>query len=686
MRGGWSYLEEGRARLARHPCHAPRDDAVRRVVPATWQSYPSTPAASSESSSISVRVSFFDPIFEGQFWRSSGTQNGSCSISSESSRRPLSNGIKFAQIGVRTRGVMAPGSRGVGAVFVHFSGEDSGQTGDAIGEPRVPRRSWSRYLSNAPGLADQLVASRKDSAREGGCPGGKNAFCSQRAFFSNLVPVPDSRESELGLREIWFPRTEATGVFLVRLRAVFRSGFRLDPIKFLAIREFHVVHECVFFPTCPGSQINLLRVRKTLCASVATSVGKFRKFQHSLISSACFHARGRRSSRCRISTILVSSESSCYLLFNGTGLAQRRAWVLARYDLANGGRRNVPYAKGTESKLLIRALRIGQGVVSSIPAFGPGQTSGQTWSTLVKLGRIFSKLPGNVSRTAFQGFSGIVDPSRVRKQLRSNPWSNLVNPGQTWSTLDKFGQTLGNVSRTFFLGVFDVASPRRIRPTWFGLPRFACRHPRKSRGIRERCLVSRSVVQESRNPSQRVSSETLYTPSWPTETPYETSERTNTEKASVRSPSRHTDPNEGSVRREDRKATPKDLGSHHSGRKNVQRCLRYSSTTFRTKDSLKIISDLRREIRDLKQEARGQTSAKERPRKRVNASKRQNPEYITLPLNLHNEYFSETSSSQSDLRSRTPPIVPKKSQEIGGHSRSRPPLYGGKNPQAKKHS
>ena len=50
---------------------------------------------------------------------------------------------------------MTPGSRGVGAVFVRFSDEDSGQTGDVIGKPRVPRRSWSRYLSNAPGLADQ---------------------------------------------------------------------------------------------------------------------------------------------------------------------------------------------------------------------------------------------------------------------------------------------------------------------------------------------------------------------------------------------------------------------------------------------------------------------------------------------------------------------------------------------------
>ena len=82
---------------------------------------------------------------------------------------------------------MAPESRGVEAVFVRFSDEDSGQTGDVIGEPRVPRRSWSRYLSNAPGLVDQLVASRKDSAREGGCPGEKMRF-TPSAFFLKSCP------------------------------------------------------------------------------------------------------------------------------------------------------------------------------------------------------------------------------------------------------------------------------------------------------------------------------------------------------------------------------------------------------------------------------------------------------------------------------------------------------------------
>jgi hypothetical protein len=68
---------------------------------------------------------------------------------------------------------MAPGSWGAGAVFSRFFGEDSSYTGEVTGDPRVARHSRSCHLSNAPGLAGQLAASRKDSAREGGCLGGK---------------------------------------------------------------------------------------------------------------------------------------------------------------------------------------------------------------------------------------------------------------------------------------------------------------------------------------------------------------------------------------------------------------------------------------------------------------------------------------------------------------------------------
>uniref|UniRef100_A0A2N9GGP7 Uncharacterized protein n=1 Tax=Fagus sylvatica TaxID=28930 RepID=A0A2N9GGP7_FAGSY len=234
-------------------------------------------------------------------------------------------------------GVMAPGSRGVGAVFVHFSDEDSGQTGDAIGEPRVPRRSRSHYLSNAPGLADQLVASRKDSAREGG---------SCAAYFCK---VPDLRKSELGLVRYGPANRGHRGVF-GPFEGSFPIGIPASPDKFLAIREFLVVHECVLLSNVPGLADQLVASQEDSVRKRGNVGGKNSgTFSKTLFSSACFHARGRRSSRCRISTILVSSESYALPTFPKVQALHRGELGFARYDPANGGRRNVPYAKGSSS-------------------------------------------------------------------------------------------------------------------------------------------------------------------------------------------------------------------------------------------------------------------------------------------------------------------------------------------------
>uniref|UniRef100_A0A2N9GGG0 Uncharacterized protein n=1 Tax=Fagus sylvatica TaxID=28930 RepID=A0A2N9GGG0_FAGSY len=182
--------------------------------------------------------------------------------------------------------VMTPGSRGAGAIFACFSGEDSGQTGEATGEPRVARRSWSRYLSNAPGPAGQLAASRKDSARAKAVVREKNAsnlrlifpcFLSVFARVFDLAPevgfrrswyrrkayatlslkVLDLRETELGFARYGFANRGRRSVF-GPLEDIFPIEIPARPGKILAIREFHTMHERVLFSTCPGLRINLL--------------------------------------------------------------------------------------------------------------------------------------------------------------------------------------------------------------------------------------------------------------------------------------------------------------------------------------------------------------------------------------------------------------------------------------------
>uniref|UniRef100_A0A2N9FG90 Uncharacterized protein n=1 Tax=Fagus sylvatica TaxID=28930 RepID=A0A2N9FG90_FAGSY len=155
--------------------------------------------------------------------------------------------------------VMAPGSRGAQAVFSCFSDEDSGQTGEATGEPRVESCSWSCSISYAPGLADQIAASRKESACEGGCPRG-NALL-------------DLREIELGL-ERYGPTNRGHRSVFGSLEDVFPIKIPARPGKILAIQELHVVFEHVLSLKVMDLRITLQRVGKNLCASVASSERK----------------------------------------------------------------------------------------------------------------------------------------------------------------------------------------------------------------------------------------------------------------------------------------------------------------------------------------------------------------------------------------------------------------------------
>ena len=105
----------GRARRARH--HGARCVMMARLACARHVAFLSIHASSSSNLPRFLCAYPFLTDFRGQFWGSSGTQNGSCSISSESSRRPLSNGIKFARIGVQTKELWLP-EVGVSELFL----------------------------------------------------------------------------------------------------------------------------------------------------------------------------------------------------------------------------------------------------------------------------------------------------------------------------------------------------------------------------------------------------------------------------------------------------------------------------------------------------------------------------------------------------------------------------------------
>ena len=67
------------------------------------------------------------------------------------------------------------------------------------------------------------------------------------------------------MRELWLPEVEVPELFL----CVFPAKIPVKRGMLPTNRELHVVAGVIIFPTHPGSQVNLQRVRKTLRAKAA---------------------------------------------------------------------------------------------------------------------------------------------------------------------------------------------------------------------------------------------------------------------------------------------------------------------------------------------------------------------------------------------------------------------------------
>ena len=124
--------------------------------------------------------------------------------------------------------------------------------------------------------------------------------------------------------------------------------------------------------------------------------------------------------------------------------------------------------------------------------------------------------------------------------------------------------------------------------------------------------------------------------------------------ASAATSSQHTDPQEGSAQHISNRVASIARGVRGEGSGNVRWTLNYSTTEgSRAEDNARIISELRREIDDLKKEARDRSPAKERPRNRVNLSQRKDPGYVP-PTGPSTHVWVKSAATRGETASSIP--------------------------------